>query len=301
MILILGNGFVGAALSERLTEMNLDVKVFSSKAGSVKEVDYREGDFRSIENHKDFFEDISFVVQTIHTSVPYSSMLDVVQDAKDNIISNIKLLEVLKEKSIKNSIFISSGGAIYGDQHVGYIDETSFPKPISAYGVAKLSIEHYINLYNKHYGLNTAIIRPSNLYGLGQDIRKKQGVITHLIASIRDKTKFQLWGDGNGKKDYIHIDDFVNALVKVISSPPQGGKLYNISGGHEHSVNELIQKIENAYGGKIEMEMLSVQPFDVMNVSLNSNEFRKDYNWSPKYSIDEGIENVIESLRKCPS
>lgn len=299
MILILGNGFIGEALSIALVSYGYKVKVFSRNAGKIKDVDYRTGDWNSIDTHQDFFEDVRLVIQTIHTSVPFSSMHNILEDANNNILPNIKLLEILKEKKINHSIFISSGGAVYGTPNETPVKEVSLTNPISAYGVSKNCIENYINLYNYHHGLNMTIIRPSNVYGIGQDPMKKQGVISHLVSSIQKEIPFKLWGDGEGKKDYLYINDFVNALIKLIKNPPSSPKTYNICGGTEYSVNELISKVEQAYDTTISTETLTQQSFDVPSILLDGNEFKSEYDWEPKLSLDDGIQLIIESQSEC--
>ena len=300
MILILGNGFIGEALSIALVSYGYKVKVFSRNAGKIKDVDYRTGDWNSIDTHQDFFEDVRLVIQTIHTSVPFSSMHNILEDASNNILPNIKLLEILKEKKINHSIFISSGGAVYGTPNETPVKEVSLTNPISGYGVSKNCIENYINLYNFHHGLDMTIVRPSNIYGIGQDSKKKQGVISHLVSSIQNQIPFKLWGDGEGKKDYLYINDFVDALIKLIKNPPSTPKVYNISGGSEYTVNELISKVESAYDASISKEYLPHQSFDVPSIILNGNKFKSEYNWEPKLTIDEGIQLIIESSNECP-
>ncbi len=295
-ILILGNGFIGEALSKKILNDGHRVKVFSHRKSNIPKVEYRCGDIQQIDQYIDFFEDVDVVIHTIHTTVPLNSMTNIYKDAKENILPSIKLLEILRTNDIKNVIFISSGGAIYGLPNTNPVKEEHKMSPISAYGTSKLCIENYINLYNYQYNLNISIIRPSNLYGVGQAIRRIQGLIPNIIRNAIKNEPVNIWGDGNGKKDYLYISDFINAITLMINNFPKNPKVYNLSSGNSYSIIDLISIIEKELNSSVKKIFLNKQNFDVYSIILDSEQFKKDYFWSPKVSIHEGIKKIIRSL-----
>ena len=295
MILILGNGFVGEALSRKMVENNEKVKVFSDTIGQIEGVEYRVGDWREIDQHIDFFDKVTTVVQTIHTTVPYTSMQDIYKDATDNILPHIKLLQILKEKNIKNGLFLSSGGAVYGFPQEKKVNEFHHTNPISAYGVSKLSIEKYIQLYNQQFNLNISIIRPSNLYGVGQNVKKPQGIIAHIITAIKNNIILDIWGTGTNYKDYLYIDDFIEALTLLVQKKLPNPQVYNIASGETYTVLELISIVEKLLDKTLQTKYLPPQSFDVLSITQDVSLFKKHYLWEARTTLVEGIRKIIKA------
>jgi len=218
-------------------------------------------------------------------------MQNILHDAEQNILTAIRLFEILAKKKIR-VIYISSGGSVYGNQ-TDLTSEESLPSPVSAYGLSKYTIENYLRLFHHNYQLPYDILRLSNVYGIGQKNNRPQGIICALASAFIEKKKFEIWGDGTAKKDYLYIDDVVDALAKVAASPASNDT-FNISFGRSTSILEIISLFEKIFGYTIEIATGPQFDFDVQNVFLDNRKFAAAYGWSPKTDIKQGIRKTIE-------
>ena len=143
--LILGNGLIGKAIARKLIAEKHVVTIASRTAAEkIDGVNYVENSFEEIVNNKELFINADNVIQTICTSSPASSMQDIYKDAYENVLLNVKLMEMLRQYPVQKFIFLSSGGSVYGNEAVNDVDETHPTHPISAYGVAKINVEKYL-------------------------------------------------------------------------------------------------------------------------------------------------------------
>lgn len=212
---------------------------------------------------------IDVVLHSLSASVP-SSSVDNIFDLKFNVIPTITLLNVMKAHDVKNIVFISSGGAVYGDNTVkgdGHSEEdVLFPK--SAYGVSKLVIEKYLYLYSTLYGFNVLVTRLSNPYG-PYHYSQKQGVVNIALEKAIRGEKLEIWGDGNGKKDYIFITDFCKILFMLIEKGAYRYEVLNIGSGELLSVNQIADKIKTDIVSSFEWDYRQVNNLDVSSFKLD--------------------------------
>jgi UDP-glucose 4-epimerase len=293
MILILGSGFVGTSVARRLCRQSMPVKVFSRTPPGLPAVPFRQGLWRDIEQHADFFAGVDTIVHTISTTVPYSSMQDRRRDIADNIETNVRVLDIAVSRGVRNILFISSGGAVYGHPEAPVVDETHPTNPISSYGVTKLATEKYLRVYSASYGIDTLALRPSNLYGTGQRTHQPQGVVAHLVKALLSGAPFTVWGDGEGRKDYLHIDDFVEAVAMVLQQPFPKQKELNVCFDESYTVNHLIELAQALSGRTLAVAYAPAKSFDVPGISLSSARLRQCYPWAPAVGLEEGIRRTI--------
>lgn len=294
--LILGNGLIAKGIARKLVLHQEDVTIVSRNIDNkIGKVSYIQRPLWEIVQDIELFRNADHIIHTISTTAPANSMTNIYQDACENILLNIKLAELLAGLKVKKFIFISSGGAVYGNPTEGPVNEEHPTHPISAYGVAKLSVEKYLYLYGYHFGLNYLIVRPSNVYGYIKSISKPQGVINHMLDCALNGKTFKLWGSIQNRKDYLYIDDFADALFRALQyEGVYKSPVYNISFGATHSLSEISKLIEDKTGRKIKIEQVEGTKFDVKNIAIDSARFRKDFNWKPGIDIEAGIEKIIE-------
>lgn len=212
---------------------------------------------------------IDIVLHSLSASVP-SSSVDNIFDLKFNVIPTITLLNVMKKHNVFNIVFISSGGAVYGENtvngHAHSEEDVLFPK--SAYGVSKLTIEKYLYLYHTLYDFKVLITRLSNPYG-PYHYSQKQGVVNIALEKALKKEKLEIWGDGNGKKDYIYITDFCKILFNLINKEKYEYDVLNIGSGTLLSVNEIAESIKKNIANSFEWEYKQLNNLDVKSFELN--------------------------------
>ncbi len=279
-ILLLGGfGFIGTNILKYVESLNEDFRVivFDRFPSHMDKVSFScvekvyAGDFSDeYLMDKIFVENkIDLVLHSLSASVP-SSSVDNIFDLKFNVIPTITLLNVMKKHNVYNIVFISSGGAVYGDNSidVGGHNEKDVLFPKSAYGVSKLVIEKYLYLYSTLYGFKVLITRLSNPYG-PYHYSKKQGVINIALEKAINGEKLEIWGDGNGRKDYIYIDDFCRILFLLLKKEIEPYKVLNVGSGQLLSVNEIAEAIKTNYYPEFGWNHIKINNLDVNSFMLD--------------------------------
>src|SRR5262249_6839474 len=141
----------------------------------------------------------------------------------------------------------SSGGTVYGQAQTELVSESHPTRPISSYGLAKVTLEHYFNLYRTIYGTDYVVARISNAYGPFQPSTTGQGLIAVLLDRISRDEPLEIWGDGENVRDFVFVDDAAGALI-ALAEAGQSGETYNVGSGSGISVNELVQTISSLLG-----------------------------------------------------
>lgn len=294
-ILVLGSGFLGKAICNSLRSNNYPVRVFSKSILDNPSSGFYKGNLGEINKHIHVLENVDTVIHTIHTTVPVTSMVNMVYDVESNVCSTIKLLECMNQKQVKKIIFISSGGAAYGIPENNPVGEVHSTNPISSYGISKLMIEKYMQLYQREHDFLVTILRVSNIYGEAQQLDKPQGVIGYLVNSILKEKEFVIWGSSTIKKDYLYIDDFVRGVLKVIEQPSDSS-LFNLSYGKSYSLSEIIGVIESLTAKKLKVKVGEGKKFDVSDISLNNSLFKNTFQWEPEVSMAQGLSLILSKI-----
>ena len=284
-ILVLGGfGFIGTNIlkySESLGEKYRMI-VFDRFPKHFAEVEFTNiyrvysGDFSDEYLLDRIFSEnkIDIVLHSISASVP-SSSIDNVFDLQYNVIPTIKLLDVMRTHGVKNIVFISSGGAVYGDHSIDAAGhrEIDVLWPKSAYGISKMTIEKYLYLYSLRYGIQSLILRLSNPYG-PYHYSQKQGVINIAIERAINAEEFELWGTGEGQKDYIYIYDFCKIVFRLIESKLSQYMILNIGSGEVLSVLDILKTIRDSYVKDFSWTLKPINNLDVSSFTLNIDELR---------------------------
>jgi len=304
-ILLLGGfGFIGTNILKYIDNNFLTdsrVVVFDRFKEHPSNVKFKcveevyDGDFSDKEILRKIFIKQSFdlILHSISSTVPATSQ-NIKYDIESNLIPTIDLLDLLIEYNNKNIIYISSGGAVYGQSTQNHkhkeVDNTM---PLSSYGVIKLAIEKYLYLYQHYYGLNSLIVRLSNPYGL-YHFSKKQGVINVALRAAFENKNFTVWGDGTALKDYIFIEDFCTILFKLIDKQITNNTV-NIGSGNIISVNQILNKIENICPNFI-WEYLPQENFDITHFELDISELKAIIPDLRFTSFEDGLSKTFEWL-----
>ena len=300
-ILLLGGfGFIGTNILKYAETLNSDYRmiVFDRFPNHLDNIRFKcvdkvyAGDFSDeYLLNKIFTENqIDVVLHSLSASVP-SSSVDNIFDLKFNVIPTITLLNVMKAHDVKNIVFISSGGAVYGDNIVkgdGHSeDDVLFPK--SAYGVSKLVIEKYLYLYSTLYDYKVLITRLSNPYG-PYHYSQKQGVVNIALEKAMRGEKLEIWGDGNGKKDYIFITDFCEILFTLIGKSIYKYEVLNIGSGELLSVNEIAETIKDKLVSTFEWEYRQLNNLDVSAFKLDLSKLHSILGHINFTTFDKGLD-----------
>jgi UDP-glucose 4-epimerase len=304
-ILILGgSGFIGSNLVERLSNSKHNIKVLlhngiSKNIKTFNNIEYFFSDFSNIRNIPKMFDDVDLVINLITTTQPSNSNADKIYDIESNLINNIKLLDLMRTYSIPKIIYASSGGAIYGTSFTDKIKEDNSLHPISSYGIVKIAIESYLRLYNRLYGIDYLILRISNPYGNLNAKIGIHGIISTIFSKILSNESIEIWGDGTIVRDYIYIDDLIDAIELGIEKNIFG--TYNIGSGIGYSIIEAIRVIENIVGKSLDIKFCPSRNMDIERVVLDITRFQSVSGWNPKTSLDDGCRKHYKQLKELLS
>lgn len=218
------------------------------------------------------------------------SVDDPLFDAKTNILGTINLLENCVKYKVKKVIFISTGGAIYGDGVKIPTIETANQSPVSPYGIAKLSVEKYLHFYHMQYGLSYTVLRLANVYGPRQNARGEAGVVAIFCQRLKDNQYLLINGSGEQTRDYVYVNDVVSALVMALNNTKTG--CYNIGTSRETSVNELAKKLIAISGRNVKTKHRQSLKGEQMRSCLNNDKIKKELDWQPKYDLTKGLQET---------
>ncbi|MDO9097336.1 MAG: NAD-dependent epimerase/dehydratase family protein, partial [Candidatus Methanoperedens sp.] len=243
-----GLGQVGSYLGERLSENN-EVTIidnFSNSLSNIKlpsNIKIIKGDIRD----PAIVNELAIKANTIiHTAAQISvkkSIEDPVFDAENNIKGTLALLEAARKSDIERFIYISSA-AVYGMPVSLPINEEHPTKPLSPYGLSKLTGERYAMLYHSLYGLPVVCLRPFNIFSPRQRSDSPySGVITKFIEKVRNNQNPIIFGDGNQTRDFVFIEDVVDAIFNTMENKKAVGEVFNIGTGKPTKVKGLAEVI----------------------------------------------------------
>lgn len=288
-----GFGFIGGHLASYLVSLGYEVTLFGYASrllphhfsASVTEI---LGDFADTAKLSQAIAGSDVVFHLISNSTPMSSNQVLSQDVHDNLICTLDLFEACAQAGVRQLVFASSGGTIYGVSKYLPIDENHPTEPICAYGVNKLTTEHYMRLYSRIRNIDMTAIRIGNPYGPWQNIRRGQGIIGTYCADIASGKTIQVWGDGSVVRDYIYIRDVAEALERVIGNAP-GFNVYNLGTGIGTSINDLVNILGKLQGRPLNPAYLPGRDVDVPVNILDAGKFMSSFGWKPKTSLEEGV------------
>lgn len=295
-----GSGFIGQHLVQQLAKKN---KVI---VGDIKKninfVDnsnilFQYNNFIETEDFADYLDNIDVVFHLISTIMPHDGTQNINSEIKENIFPTINLLDSMIKKEVKNIVYISSGGTIYGEKNNQIIKETEYKEPISKYAILKLMIEKYLHLYNRHHNLNYKVIRLSNPYGILKNKNRKQGAIPIFINKLMNNEPITIWGDGTNIRDYIYIDDVIDGILSILSYRGEEKK-FNLGYGKGYSLNYIIELITRELQiNNPKINYISKRLCDVKENILDVSLIKKCTGWYPKINIKEGIRFLISEMK----
>lgn len=226
----------------------------------------------------------------------HSSVADPARDAAVNVGGTVNLLEGARAAGAQRFVFASTGGAIYGDPDVIPTPETAPAHPVSPYGQSKFAAEEYCRLYGRMHGIAPTIVRYANVYGPRQDPHGEAGVVAIFSQALLAGKPTRVFGDGGNTRDYVFVDDVVDAFVKA-SSGAGGGMRFNIGTGVETSDRQLHTAVAAAVGAPDDPEFAPPRLGDLQRSCLDIGRAEQVLGWTPQVALDEGVRRTVQYFR----
>jgi nucleoside-diphosphate-sugar epimerase len=300
-------GFIGSRLSRRLVEEGLSV------VGVDNFTDYyprwiKDRNLAPLRNKRRFSlveadlaaADLSAVLKKTEAVFHLAAQAGVRASwgahfssyVRNNIEATQRLLEAAKDRPLRKFVFASSS-SVYGLTRDLPMTETSLPRPVSPYGVSKLAAEHLSLLYHASYGLPAVALRFFTVYGTGQ---RPDMAFHKFFKAMLEGRRIPVYGDGRQTRDFTFVDDIVEACLAALDGG-RPGRIYNIGGGHRVTLDRLFAVFERISGRPVRVAREAAQRGDVRDTFAAIDLARRDFGFSPRVRLDDGLRQEWEWVR----
>ena len=296
-----GAGFIGSHLTDRLIQEGHAVVVVDnlstgSKKNVHKQATFYKADIVSSNLGRIFQKEQPQMVCHYAAQMDVrKSVEDPAWDAKNNIIGFLNVLALSVQNKARRVIFASSGGAIYGEQECYPATEEHPTRPISPYGISKLSGEHYLFYYKTVCGLEYTALRFANVYGPRQFPFGEAGVVAIFTQKLIRGEQPVINGNGMQTRDYVYVSDIIDANMAVINSDVNG--TFNIGTGQETSVNTLFQTLLEQTGANVKQVHGAQKEGEQLRSCLDFGKINRTLGWEPAVSMKDGLAETIRFFR----
>ncbi len=301
-LLVGGCGFIGTHLAKRLVASGRSITVLDrinpTNPINSEKITYETGDFANAELIGRLIEEHDEVVHLAYATVPNTSFDDPLSDLDQNLHPAVQLFDMVARKGAR-LLLVSSGGTVYGEADSIPIIEGHPTRPISPYGVTKLTLEKYAYLYAVTRGLNVICVRPANPYGEGQQPFTGQGFVSTAMASAIQGEAIKIFGEQGTVRDYIHIDDLVEGMLVALERGA-ANETYNIGSSVGRSNLEMVQAMSphlRSVGVELRIDYAQARPFDVKVNVLDCSRLGS-LGWKPVVGLDDGLRRTLAWLTK---
>jgi len=282
VLLLGGAGFIGSALAARMKREGITAHVVGRR------------DTIKLEK---LLPQCGTVIHLASATTPGSSARHPEMEL-ENLAFTLRLLEMMQKHPEIHLIYFSSGGTVYGNPDRLPVTEDAPIAPLSNHGAGKVAQEAFCNAF-RACGHAVTVLRPSNAYGPGQTMRGGFGLIRTWLEHARAGATIEIWGDGENVRDFIYIDDVVEACIRLIALPQDSGT-YNLGSGMGYSINQVRRVVERSTGIELNVNQCTARGIDVRAVVLDVGRISRLLGWSPRVELQEGVSRTWEWLRKAP-
>jgi UDP-glucose 4-epimerase len=284
-----GAGFIGSHVCEALVAQGWSVDVLDNlSAGSADNIQpgtrFHVGDIRSKADLRDVFRVAQFdaVIHCAAQTSVHRSVIDPELDFDVNVVGTRRLLAIAKASAVRRFVYLSSGGAIYGETEAPATERT-LPAPRSFYGYHKYAAEQVVRTDE----LPHAILRPSNVYGPRQRTDAEGGVVAIFLERLLAGRPMEIHGSGRQVRDFVHVSDMVSAVVTALVS--ERDAVWNVASGEAVTVLELAEAISLLTGQDAQLVYRPRREGDIDRSVLSAAALRATGRWGPPLPLDAGL------------
>lgn len=297
-----GAGFVGSNLVARLLQDKHRVVVlddlFTGKVENLPQVarcDFVLGSVADADLVSDLVSQTDLVFHLACRNIIVSTK-DPVEDRRVNIDGTLNVLQSARERKVK--VVYTGSTSVYGNPKYLPVNEDDGVHPLSPYATSKLAGENYCTSFYETYGLPTAVVRYSNVYGMNQRPDNPYcGVVSKFFESVMAGLPPQIHGDGEQTRDFTYVSDAVEATILAGFSPKSDGRVYNVSSGTETRVGDVADRIIDICGQGVKPEYIDRRDIDNIRRRVCSIErIRRELRWTPRITLDAGLRLTYEWL-----
>jgi len=294
-----GAGFLGSAMANRLVGEEHTVLVLDDLTGGdsrrlAPDVLFTRGDVKDVPKLWTLLQGVDCVYHlAARVRVPES--IHYPSDYNDvNVGGTVAVMEAVRDTGVKRVVFTSSG-ALYGEQAHQPIGESQVANPNSPYSVSKIAAEYYVSTLGSLYGIETVALRIFNAYGPGQELPPSYPpVIPQLLRQAQTGGSLVIFGDGTQTRDFVYVDDVVDALVAAATATDVNRAVINIGSGQEVSINDLATRVARVTGQRVNVLHNREQPGGVSRLVADVSLARQLLGWVPRTDLEQGLRLILE-------
>ncbi len=293
-----GAGFIGSHLVDQFVREGHRVSVIDDLSTGKRKQVHRDAAFYklnvcSTQVEQVFEKEHPLVVVHMAAQVNVrKSTEDPIFDAKVNILGTLRLLELAVRYGARKILFASSGGTVYGEQETFPASESHPTRPLSPYGVSKLTCEYYLECYRRVAGLQYVALRLANVYGPRQRADGEAGVVAIFTKKMLAGEQPQINGNGFQTRDYVYVGDVVEA-VRAVCIPSVEG-VFNVGTGIETTVNEIFTKLKALTNSQCRKRHGLSKKGEQARSVLDSSKLKKAAAWTHKVLLSEGLDETVK-------
>jgi len=302
-LVIGGGGFIGGALLPLLCDTGRQVTVLGRQPAAGRDLpagaNWVQGDFGNLDLLRSLLQEHAEVIHLAYATVPNTSFSDPLADLLQNLPPTVQLFAEIAARGGR-LVLVSSGGTVYGEAMQLPIEETHPVRPISPYGVTKMTLENYAYLFSRTHGLQYVCVRPGNPFGIGQRPFVGQGFISTAMASIMQGRPVKIFGRQGTIRDYLYVSDVASGIMAALLDG-RDAETYNIGSGIGRSNLEVIRALTplmEEIGCRVDIEHGDERVFDVRANVLCADKLRRDTGWSPAIGFEAGLRLTRDWLRR---
>jgi UDP-glucose 4-epimerase len=217
-------------------------------------------------------------------------------DAHVNILGSINMIECAKEFGVKHFVYISTGGAVYGEPVKLPCDESHPIDPICQYGASKHTVEHYLYMYHVNYGLNYTVLRYPNVFGPRQDPHGEAGVVAIFTGKMLDREQVIINGDGEQTRDFVYVGDCARANLLAITVEHQAG-IYNLGWGLPTSINQIFSTLAKVTDYPHAVQYGPAKVGETRHIYLDASKAKRELGWTPTATLEEGLQETVNYFK----
>lgn len=297
-----GAGFIGSHVVDLFLAKGYEVVVLDDlSTGRLSNLN-PEAKFYQIDIRSPEIRDV-FVAEKPDYVSHHAAQMDVRRsvaqplfDADVNILGSINLIECAREFNVKHFIYISSGGAAYGEPERLPCDEEHPINPICQYGASKHTVEHYLYMYHVNYGLDYTVLRYPNVFGPRQNPEGEAGVVAIFTGKMLADEPVIVNGDGEQTRDFVYVGDCAYANYLAVSVDHQSG-IYNLGWSRPTSINEIFFALANATGYAYPIQHGPAKLGETRHIYLDAQKAGRELGWMPTVTLEQGLEKTVAYLR----
>jgi UDP-glucose 4-epimerase len=286
--LYLANGYEVVIVDDlstgRLSNLNPDARFYQLDIRSPRLAEVFEAERPDFVNHHAAQMDVR------------RSMADPFFDAEVNVLGSLNVIECAKRYGVQRIVYISTGGAVYGEPEYLPCDEGHPINPICPYGASKHTVEHYLFLYHANYGLRSTVLRYPNVYGPRQDPHGEAGVVAIFTGQMLAGQPVVINGDGEQVRDFVYVGDCARANLLALTLSPEFA-IYNLGSGRGTSVNQIFAGLQQATGYERAPRYGPAKLGETRQIYLDAARARRQLGWLPITTLEQGLAQTVAYFR----